>query len=75
MGLFDILFGNKKEEERLKNERQAEIERQRIAEEKRIAVEREKRLAENRRKEAESHLSCFTSQKSRRRRRGYSRKI
>ena len=53
MGLFDILFGNKKEEERLKNERQAEIERQRIAEEKRIAVEREKRLAENRRKEAE----------------------
>ena len=53
MGLFDILFGNKEEEERLKNERQAEIERQRIAEEKRIAVEREKRLAENRRKEAE----------------------
>lgn len=53
MGLFDFLFGNKKENERLKNERQSEIERQRIAEEKRIAEEREKRLAENRRKEAE----------------------
>lgn len=53
MGIFDILFGNKKEKERLQKERLAEQERQRQAEERKIAEEREKRLSENRRKEAE----------------------
>ena len=46
-----ILFGNKKEKERLQKERLADKERQRQAEERKIAEEREKRLSENRRKE------------------------
>ena len=52
MGLFDIIFGNKKKEaqERLERERQAELQRK---ENERIAREREARLAENRRKEEE----------------------
>lgn len=53
MGKFDFLFGNKKEKERLEQERQERRERIRLEEEKKIAEERERRLAENQKKEAE----------------------
>lgn len=53
MRMFDFLFKKKREQERLKEEIEAERERKRLAEEQRIAEEREKRLAENRKKEAE----------------------
>jgi len=53
MSIFSILFGNKKEKERLQKERLAEQERQRQAEERKIAEERERRLSENRKKETE----------------------
>ena len=68
MGIFDILFGNKKEKERLQKERLAEQERQRQAEERKIAEEREKRLSENRRKEAErkAKIEAANSKKYRR---------
>lgn len=57
MGLFDFIFGNKKEKERLLKERQVEQDRIHLANEKRIAENRERRLAENRRKEAERQTS------------------
>ena len=53
MGLLDFLFGNKKEQERIRKERLAEQERIKAAEEARIATERKKRLEENRKKREE----------------------